>query len=69
MSNAKVPVFGTAEPFLFRPLPMAFAAAMPARATACRWHRAKLPGKNGEMQRDYWYSSMRNGADLASPGP
>ena len=28
---------------------------------------AKLPGKNGEMQRDYWYSSMRNAADLASP--
>jgi PmbA protein len=28
---------------------------------------AKLPGKNGEMQRDYWYSSMRDAADLASP--
>ena len=28
---------------------------------------AKLPGKNGEMQRDYWYSSMRNAVDLASP--
>jgi PmbA protein len=28
---------------------------------------AKLPGKNGEMQRDYWYSSMRNAMDLASP--
>ena len=28
---------------------------------------ASLPGKNGEMQRDAWYSSMRNAADLASP--
>lgn len=28
---------------------------------------AKLPGKNGEMQRDYWYSSQRRAADLASP--
>lgn len=28
---------------------------------------ASLPGKNGEMQRDFWYSSMRNAADLASP--
>ena len=28
---------------------------------------ASLPGKNGEMQRDVWYSSMRNAADLASP--
>ena len=27
----------------------------------------KLPGRNAEMQRDYWYSSMRNAADLASP--
>ena len=26
---------------------------------------ASLPGKNGEMQRDAWYSSMRNAADLA----
>ena len=28
---------------------------------------ASLPGKNGEMQRDYWYSSMRDAAELASP--
>ncbi len=28
---------------------------------------AKLPGRNAEMQRDYWYSSMRNALDLASP--
>ncbi|MCZ8221938.1 MAG: metalloprotease PmbA [Acidovorax sp.] len=28
---------------------------------------ASLPGKNGEMQRDAWYSSMRDAADLASP--
>ena len=28
---------------------------------------ASLPGKNGEMQRDFWYSSERNAADLASP--
>ncbi|MGN1055430.1 MAG: metalloprotease PmbA, partial [Comamonas sp.] len=28
---------------------------------------ASLPGRSGEMQRDYWYSSMRNAADLASP--
>ena len=28
---------------------------------------AKLPGKRGEMQRDYWYSSQRRAADLASP--
>ncbi len=28
---------------------------------------ASLPGRNGEMQRDAWYSSMRNAADLASP--
>ena len=28
---------------------------------------ASLPGKNGEMQRDAWFSSMRNAADLASP--
>ena len=28
---------------------------------------ASLPGSNGEMQRDAWYSSMRNAADLASP--
>ena len=28
---------------------------------------ASLPGKNGEMQRDFWYSSERNALDLASP--
>lgn len=28
---------------------------------------ASLPGQNAEMQRDAWYSSMRNAADLASP--
>ena len=28
---------------------------------------ASLPGKNGEMQRDYWYSSMRDAKELASP--
>ncbi len=28
---------------------------------------ASLPGKNGEMQRDYWYSSMRDAVELASP--
>ena len=28
---------------------------------------ASMPGKNGEMQRDAWYSSMRNAAELASP--
>lgn len=28
---------------------------------------ASLPGRNAEMQRDAWYSSMRNAADLASP--
>ena len=28
---------------------------------------ASLPGKNGEMQRDAWYSSMRDAADLAAP--
>ncbi|OYD51162.1 metalloprotease PmbA [Acidovorax kalamii] len=28
---------------------------------------ASLPGKNGEMQRDAWYSSMRDATELASP--
>ncbi|QIL81047.1 metalloprotease PmbA [Diaphorobacter sp. HDW4A] len=28
---------------------------------------ASLPGRNAEMQRDAWYSSMRNAKDLASP--
>ncbi|WP_313074312.1 metalloprotease PmbA [Melaminivora sp.] len=28
---------------------------------------ASLPGRNGEMQRDSWYSSMRDAAALASP--
>ena len=28
---------------------------------------ASLPGKRQDMQRDAWYSSMRNAADLASP--
>jgi len=28
---------------------------------------ASLPGRNGEMQRDAWYSSKRNAADLAAP--
>src|SRR6218665_848722 len=28
---------------------------------------AKLPGKNAEMQRDAWYSSMRDATRLASP--
>ena len=28
---------------------------------------ASLPGKHGEMQRDYWYSSMRDAKELASP--
>ncbi len=28
---------------------------------------ASSPGKNGDMQRDAWYSSERNAADLASP--
>lgn len=28
---------------------------------------ASLPGKNAEMQRDAWYSSMRNADELASP--
>ena len=28
---------------------------------------ASLPGRNGEMQRDYWYSSMRDAKELASP--
>lgn len=28
---------------------------------------ASLPGRHGEMQRDFWYSSMRNAQDLASP--
>ena len=28
---------------------------------------ASLPGKNSEMQRDVWYSSMRNADELASP--
>ena len=28
---------------------------------------ASLPGKNAEMQRDVWYSSMRNADELASP--
>ena len=28
---------------------------------------ASLPGRNAEMQRDAWYSSMRNAAELASP--
>jgi PmbA protein len=28
---------------------------------------ASLPGRNGEMQRDAWYSSMRDARDLASP--
>jgi PmbA protein len=28
---------------------------------------AALPGRNAEMQRDAWYSSMRDAADLASP--
>ena len=28
---------------------------------------ASLPGKKQDMQRDAWYSSMRNAADLASP--
>ena len=28
---------------------------------------ASLPGRNGEMQRDAWYSSMRSAQDLATP--
>lgn len=28
---------------------------------------ASLPGRNAEMQRDAWYSSMRNATELASP--
>ncbi|AVP58302.1 metalloprotease PmbA [Pulveribacter suum] len=28
---------------------------------------ASLPGRNGEMQRDSWYSSMRDARELASP--
>ena len=28
---------------------------------------ASLPGKRGEMQRDAWYSSMRDAAELAAP--
>ncbi|MPM43618.1 Metalloprotease PmbA [bioreactor metagenome] len=28
---------------------------------------ASLPGRNAEMQRDAWYSSMRDAKDLASP--
>ncbi len=28
---------------------------------------ASSPGKNGDMQRDSWYSSMRHAADLAAP--
>ena len=28
---------------------------------------ASSPGRNGDMQRDSWYSSMRDAADLASP--
>ncbi len=28
---------------------------------------ASMPGKNAEMQRDYWYSSQRNAIELASP--
>lgn len=28
---------------------------------------ASLPGRNGEMQRDFWYSSERNALNLASP--
>ena len=28
---------------------------------------ASSPGKKGDMQRDAWYSSMRNAADLSSP--
>lgn len=28
---------------------------------------ASLPGKGGEMQRDFWYSSMRSAAELAAP--
>lgn len=28
---------------------------------------ASLPGKNGEMQRDAWYSSMRDATELAAP--
>ena len=28
---------------------------------------ASLPGRNAEMQRDAWYSSQRNAADLAAP--
>ncbi|MEY4695444.1 MAG: hypothetical protein RLZZ95_1893, partial [Pseudomonadota bacterium] len=28
---------------------------------------AKLPGRNAEMQRDAWYSSMRSADELASP--
>ncbi|MCA0438863.1 MAG: metalloprotease PmbA [Proteobacteria bacterium] len=28
---------------------------------------ASLPGRNGEMQRDAWYSSERNATDLAAP--
>ena len=28
---------------------------------------ASLPGRNAEMQRDAWYSSMRDAADLAAP--
>ena len=34
-----------------------FAVLAPARATAFRSPIASLPGKNGEMQRDAWYSS------------
>ena len=30
---------------------------------------ASLPGRPGEMQRDAWYSSQRNAADLAALKP
>lgn len=30
---------------------------------------ASLPGRNAEMQRDAWYSSMRDASELASPRP
>ena len=47
------------------PTRAAFAAAMPARAIRCRWRRS--PGTGDGMQRDYWYSSMRDARELAAP--
>ena len=45
--------------------PRGFRGAMPVRGIRCRWRQ--LPGPRRGMERDAWYSSMRDAAELASP--